>query len=405
MALAVGSRLGHYDVTALIGEGGMGQVYRATDTTLDRDVALKVLPDAFTADPDRLARFEREAKVLASLNHPNIGAIYGLEKSGDTRALVLELIEGPTLADRIKQGPIPLDEALPIAKQIAEALEAAHEAGVIHRDLKPANIKVRDDGTVKVLDFGLAKALDPSPTGDPGDGTCAKRNTMRKRCLTSRPVVALAVAMLLLLTGGSYVGRAQSTRDVVPVTDAMLRDPAPADWLMWRRTLDGWGYSPLDQINRDNVGELTMVWSRALSRGSQQGTPLVYDGVMYMPNPRDVIQAIEAATGDLIWEYRRARPADLDEFVAASLSEAKRNIAIYGNLILSTSADDFVFALDAATGQLAWETEILRLHEESSPPELRADRRQWQGHLGSRLYAERWTGRVCYHRTRRDDRL
>ena len=166
MALEVGSRLGHYDVTALIGEGGMGQVYRARDTTLDRDVALKVLPDAFTADPDRLARFEREAKVLASLNHPNIGAIYGLEKSGDTRALVLELIEGPTLADRIKRGPIPLDEALPIAKQIAEALEAAHEAGVIHRDLKPANIKVRDDGTVKVLDFGLAKALDPTPEGD-----------------------------------------------------------------------------------------------------------------------------------------------------------------------------------------------------------------------------------------------
>ena len=167
MALTVGSRLGHYEVTALIGEGGMGQVYRATDTTLDRDVALKVLPDAFTADPDRLARFEREAKVLASLNHPNIGAIYGLEKSGDTRALVLELIEGPTLADRIKRGPIPLDEALPIAKQIAEALEAAHEAGVIHRDLKPANIKVRNDGTVKVLDFGLAKALDPHPEGDP----------------------------------------------------------------------------------------------------------------------------------------------------------------------------------------------------------------------------------------------
>ncbi len=167
MALEVGSRLGHYDVTALIGEGGMGEVYQATDTTLDRDVALKVLPDAFTADPDRLARFEREAKVLASLNHPNIGAIYGLEKSGDTRALVLELIEGPTLADRIAKGPIPLDEALPIAKQIAEALEAAHEAGVIHRDLKPANIKVRDDGTVKVLDFGLAKAQNTTPQGDP----------------------------------------------------------------------------------------------------------------------------------------------------------------------------------------------------------------------------------------------
>ena len=130
-------------------------------------MALKVLPEAFTSDPDRLARFEREANVLASLNHPNIGGIYGLEGSEGVKALVLELVEGPTLADRIAKGPIPVDEALPIAKQIAEALKAAHEQGVIHRDLKPANIKVREDGTVKVLDFGLAKALDPVPTGDP----------------------------------------------------------------------------------------------------------------------------------------------------------------------------------------------------------------------------------------------
>ena len=167
MPLNVGDRLGPYKVTAKIGEGGMGEVYQARDTTLDRDVALKVLPETFTADPDRLARFEREAKVLASLNHPNIGSIYGLEEQDGIRALVLELVEGPTLADRILKGPIPLDEVLPIARQIAEALEAAHEAGVIHRDLKPANIKVREDGTVKVLDFGLAKALDPNPEGDP----------------------------------------------------------------------------------------------------------------------------------------------------------------------------------------------------------------------------------------------
>ena len=162
MALTPGTTLGPYAVTAKIGEGGMGEVYRARDTKLDRDAALKVLPEAFTQDPDRLARFEREAKVLASLNHPNIGHIYGLEEAEGIRALVLELVEGPTLADRIRRGPIPLDEALPIAKQIAEALEAAHEKGVIHRDLKPANIKVKDDGTVKVLDFGLAKALDCS---------------------------------------------------------------------------------------------------------------------------------------------------------------------------------------------------------------------------------------------------
>jgi serine/threonine protein kinase len=161
MSLDPGARLGHYDVTALIGEGGMGQVYQATDTQLNRQVALKILPDAFAADPDRLARFQREAQVLASLNHPGIASIHGIEEAEGTRALVLELVEGPTLADRIAKGPIPVDEALPIAKQIAEALEAAHEAGVIHRDLKPANIKVRPDGTVKVLDFGLAKAFQP----------------------------------------------------------------------------------------------------------------------------------------------------------------------------------------------------------------------------------------------------
>ena len=167
MPLSPGTQLGPYAVGAKIGEGGMGEVYQATDTTLDRDVALKVLPAAFTSDPDRLKRFEREAKILASLNHPNIAAIHGLEESDGVRALVLELVDGPTLADRIAQGPIPLDEALPIATQIAEALEAAHEQGVIHRDLKPANIKVREDGTVKVLDFGLAKALDPAPDVDP----------------------------------------------------------------------------------------------------------------------------------------------------------------------------------------------------------------------------------------------
>ena len=167
MTLSAGTRIGVYEVSAKIGEGGMGEVYRARDAKLGRDVALKVLPEAFTDDPDRLARFEREARVLASLNHPNIAGIFGFEREGDVRALALELVEGQTLAERIARGAIPVDEALPIATQIAEALEAAHEAGVIHRDLKPANIKVREDGTVKVLDFGLAKALDPAPEGDP----------------------------------------------------------------------------------------------------------------------------------------------------------------------------------------------------------------------------------------------
>ena len=164
MSLTSGYRLGHYEVIALIGTGGMGEVYRAHDQSLGRDVALKVLPTAFALDPERVARFRREAQVLAALNHPHIASIYGLEESSGGLGLVLELVEGPTLADRLVHGPLPLDEAGPIAGQVAEALEAAHDCGIIHRDLKPANIKVRADGTVKVLDFGLAKAFDPVGT-------------------------------------------------------------------------------------------------------------------------------------------------------------------------------------------------------------------------------------------------
>jgi Tol biopolymer transport system component len=160
--IASGTRLGAYEVTAKLGEGGMGEVWRAQDSRLGREVALKVLPEGFTEDPERTARFEREAKLLASLNHPNIAQIYGLETSGETRALVMELVEGPTLAERLEQGALPLSEVLSIAKQIAEALEEAHEKGIIHRDLKPQNVKAPIEGKVKVLDFGLAKALDPS---------------------------------------------------------------------------------------------------------------------------------------------------------------------------------------------------------------------------------------------------
>ncbi len=157
----IGQTIAHYKVTAKLGAGGMGEVYRATDTKLGRDVALKVLPEAFAQDAQRMARFQREAQLLASLNHPNIATIHGLEESGTTRALVMELVEGPTLAERITQGDVPLEEALQIARQMAEALEAAHEKGIIHRDLKPANVKIAPDGKVKVLDFGLAKALAP----------------------------------------------------------------------------------------------------------------------------------------------------------------------------------------------------------------------------------------------------
>ena len=200
MGLSAGARVGHYEIVELIGVGGMGEVYRARDPKLGRDVAIKVLPEEFAADAERLARFRREAQVLASLNHPNIAAIYGTEslqpersaeRSGvaereavgvgprgidrSANALILELVEGPTLAERIAEGPIPIDEAIAIARQIAEALEAAHEAGVIHRDLKPPNVKVQEDGTVKVLDFGLAKAIEGDVEGDSSESPTSLR--------------------------------------------------------------------------------------------------------------------------------------------------------------------------------------------------------------------------------------
>ena len=168
MLLNAGHRLGVYEITTHLGSGGMGEVYRARDTRLQRDVAIKVLPDLFTQDPGRLARFEREAQMLASLNHPHIAGIYGVEDAGPVRGLVLELVEGSTLAEHIARGPLAVPEALAIAAQIADALEAAHSAGIVHRDLKPANIKVRPDGSVKVLDFGLAKVVDAQNSTESG---------------------------------------------------------------------------------------------------------------------------------------------------------------------------------------------------------------------------------------------
>jgi Tol biopolymer transport system component len=201
MSLSGGVRLGPYEILSPLGAGGMGEVYRAHDTKLNRDVALKVLLPEVADNPERLARFRREAQILASLNHPNIAHIYGLEEGNGVVALVLELVEGPTLADRIARGAIPLDEALPIARQIAEALEAAHEQGVVHRDLKPANIKVRADGTVKVLDFGLAKALEPIAIGGPA------------AALTNSPTItspALMTGVGVLLGTAAYMSPEQA---------------------------------------------------------------------------------------------------------------------------------------------------------------------------------------------------
>jgi eukaryotic-like serine/threonine-protein kinase len=198
----IGQNLSHYSIVEKIGKGGMGEVYQAKDRKLGRDVAIKVLPEEFARDTDRVARFQREAKLLASLNHPNIAAIYGLEESGGTNFLVLELVEGETLADRIKAGLIPVEESLKLALQIAEALEAAHEKGVIHRDLKPANIKVTPDGKVKVLDFGLAKAF----AGDQAD-----LNLSNSPTLTRSPTLSdMATQQGVILGTAAYMSPEQA---------------------------------------------------------------------------------------------------------------------------------------------------------------------------------------------------
>jgi len=191
MSLTSGTRLGPYEILSPLGAGGMGEVYRARDAKLNREVAIKVLPEALAEDAERLARFQREAQVLAALNHPHIAAIYGLEKSGNVEALVLELVEGETLAEKIAAGPVPIEEALAIARQIADALEAAHEKGIVHRDLKPANVKVTPDGKVKVLDFGLAKAL----TGDRSSPDVTHSPTLTAAATQAGVVIGTAAYM------------------------------------------------------------------------------------------------------------------------------------------------------------------------------------------------------------------
>src|SRR5262245_8422258 len=190
MPVTIGSQLGSYEITALLGKGGMGEVYRARDTKLKRDVAIKILPDEFSRDNERTGRFQREAEVLASLNHPNIAAIYDVHQANDTRFLVLELVEGETLADRIQRGRIPHEEALEIGKHICEALEAAHEKGIVHRDLKPANVKITSDGRVKVLDFGLAKAMSGS-----------KQSTSMPATLSNSPTLTIGATQAGMILG------------------------------------------------------------------------------------------------------------------------------------------------------------------------------------------------------------
>ncbi|MDX1384884.1 MAG: serine/threonine-protein kinase, partial [Thermoanaerobaculia bacterium] len=184
----IGSSIGHFEITAKVGEGGMGEVYRATDTKLRREVAVKVLPEGLAGDEQRMSRFEREAQLLAALSHPNIASIFGVEESAGTKALVMEMVEGENLSDRLQRSSLSIEETAKIAFQIAAALESAHEKGVVHRDLKPANVKVTPDGTVKVLDFGLAKAMEPEKSDSSPD-------------LTQSPTLSLAATQAGLILG------------------------------------------------------------------------------------------------------------------------------------------------------------------------------------------------------------
>ena len=227
-----GTSLGPYTIVSLLGAGGMGEVYRATDTRLKRQVAIKVLPRALAADPERLARFQREAEVLASLNHPHIAAVYGFEDANGVQALVMELVDGATLADRLARGPIPVDEALPIAAQLAEALEAAHERGIVHRDLKPANIKVRDDGQVKVLDFGLAKLADSAVAPRPAE-------EMASQAATVMSPAAMSAAGMILGTAAYMSPEQARGRPVDKRTDVWAFGAVLYEMLTARRAFAG----------------------------------------------------------------------------------------------------------------------------------------------------------------------
>ena len=376
--LTAGIRLGPFDILSLLGVGGMGEVYLAHDATLGRDVALKILPESFVHDSDRLARFKREAQVLASLNHPNIAAIYGFEASDGVQALVLELVDGPTLADRIVQGPIPLDEALPIAKQIAEALEAAHEQGIIHRDLKPANIKIRADGTVKVLDFGLAKAFDPSASSGAGAtmsptlsihatqaglilGTAAYMapEQARGKSVDKRADIwAFGCVLYEMLTGR----RAFDGDDISTTLASVLKtDP---DWQLLPTTTPAGLRRLLSRcLNKDPkdrlqaIGDARIELGELLSGRSEDAALLtITPGSTYMRERLRGVAAgalvafivTAAVAGWLWWGHRTTEPAKVAFDIVTNMSTAPNQLA------LSPDGTRLVAVITTASGPALW---------------------------------------------------
>jgi serine/threonine-protein kinase len=335
MALTPGTRLGSYEVVGQIGRGGMGEVYRARDTRLGRDVAIKVLPESFARRPERIARFEREAKTLAALNHPNVAAIHGLEESQGTTALILELVEGPTLADRIGARPLSIAEALSIARQIADALEAAHDKGIIHRDLKPANIKVRPDGTVKVLDFGLAKAFDAAPVVDASEsptltspaatmagvvmGTAAYMSPEQAEGLEvdqRSDIWSFGVVLYEMLTGARLFGGESVQRVMAKVLerDVDLGAVPPATPASIRRLLRRClERDPKRRLH--HIADARVEIDEALSGGPEVVASVVASRPAYLTWGLAVISLVLAAVaGFSLWRSMRTEPLQVARF-------------------------------------------------------------------------------------------
>ena len=365
MSITLGDKLGPYEVTAKIGEGGMGEVYQARDTKLNRDVALKVLPDLFASDPDRLARFKREAQVLASLNHPNIGGIYGLEESDGIQALALELIEGPTLAEKIAQGPLSLDETLSIARQIADALEAAHEQGIIHRDLKPANVKVKDDGTVKVLDFGLAKALEGDTGGDPSQsptltaaatqagvimGTAAYMSPEQAKGKVAdkrADIWAFGVVLLEMLTG-QRVFRGETISETL--ADVMKTEPAwdqlPTDLPSKLRNLVHRCLEKDPKTRIRDIGDVRLAMEGAFETTVKTpAEPTAVPQLQVWQRPAAVLSMIVAAgliTGLTVWTLKPTPPQPVSRLSVSALPSPPVVPSISGNDVALSPDGSFV---------------------------------------------------------------